>query len=81
MTLRSVRSAPTYIERIARLEEARDTADKQMKEVVQKVSDMHDVLMHVTGIKWFLKVIGTLIGVTAGTVTATIALIHFITGH
>lgn len=78
---------PTMLERIASLEvrqqasdERAETHGEQLAKIDGKVQNLLDLVQRATGIKMLLVWVVSFVGVTAATVTATIAAIRYFTG-
>lgn len=88
MTAHAARRQPSYFERVVTLEEQRkadvmrmDKIEKSFGTMTDQVDTLYNLFMAAKGIRWLLIVIGGFVGLTAATVTASIALVRFITGH
>lgn len=78
----------SLVERLVTLEE-RDRSDdgrfvsidNRLKIIEEQLATLVSVLTQAKGIRWLLVCIGGIAGTTAITVTATIAVIRYLTGH
>lgn len=80
MSVRPIRQ-PTQLERITSLEAQRDATEERLTNIEKMLKPIYDVFVQAKGIRWLLIALGSFAGVTATTVTATIAAIRWFTGH